>query len=114
MKKNEKRCTLHISFEKVMAMFTKLNEVYVAIHKLVKVHLAKIVLKNHRHAYVEADCHLSTLHEKNDHIDPKIKKPDNDLCTHKCMLFIKNSPRNNKWRSYLMVTRQLSITLCHV
>ncbi len=65
--------TLHIRFEKVMVMFTQLNEVYVAIHKLVKVHLAMIVLKNHRHVYVEANCHLSTLLEKNGHIDPKIK-----------------------------------------
>jgi hypothetical protein len=85
MKKNEKRCTLHICFEKVMAMFTKLNEVYAAIHKLVKAHLTKIVLKNHRHAYVEVDCHLSTFLEKNDHINPKVKKSNNDLCTHKCM-----------------------------
>jgi hypothetical protein len=73
MKKNEKRCTLHISSKKVMAMFTKLNEVYVAIHKLVKSHLVGIVLKNHKHIYVEANCY------------PKIKNPNNDVCTHKCM-----------------------------
>jgi hypothetical protein len=85
MKKNDKRCTLHTSSKKVMVVFTKLNEVYVAIHKLVKEHLAGIVLKNHRHAYVEVDCHPSTLLENNDHINPKIKKLDNDLCTHKCM-----------------------------
>jgi hypothetical protein len=36
MKKNEKRCTLNTNFEKIMAMFMKLNEVYAAIHKLVK------------------------------------------------------------------------------
>jgi len=74
MKKNEKRCTLHTSFEKVMAMFIKLNEVYATIHKLVKVQLVKIVLKNHRHTFVELDCHPSTLSEKNSHIDPKIKQ----------------------------------------
>jgi len=46
MKKNEKRCTLHTNFKIVMAMFTKLNEVYATIHKLVKAQLVEIVLKN--------------------------------------------------------------------
>jgi hypothetical protein len=68
MKKNEKRCT---SFEKVMAMFIKLNEVYATIHKLVKVQLVGIVLKNHRHTFVEPNCHPFALLEKNGHIDPK-------------------------------------------
>jgi hypothetical protein len=56
-----------------MAMSIKLNEVYATIHKLVKVQLARIVLKNHRHNVVEHDYHPSTLIEKNSHIDPKIK-----------------------------------------
>jgi hypothetical protein len=71
MKKNEKRCTLHTNFEKVMAMFIKLNEVYATIHKLVKVQLVGIVLKNHRHTFVEPNCHPFALLEKNGYIDPK-------------------------------------------
>ncbi len=82
MKKNEKRCTLHTSFEKVMVMFIKLNEVYATIHKLIKVQLARIVLRNHRHTFVEPNCHPSALIENNGHTNPKLKKPNNDLCTH--------------------------------
>jgi hypothetical protein len=36
MKKNEKKCTSHISVEKVLAILTKVNEVYATIHRLVK------------------------------------------------------------------------------
>jgi hypothetical protein len=82
MKKNEKRCTLHTSFKIVMAMFTNLNEVYATIHKLVKAQLVEIVLKNPKNTFVEPDCHPFALFEKNGHMDPKIEKPNNDLCTH--------------------------------
>jgi len=82
MKKNEKRCTLHTNFKIVMAMFTKLNEVYATIHKLVKTQLVKIFLKNHRHTFVEPNCHPFALFEKNGHTDLKIEKPNNDLYTH--------------------------------
>jgi hypothetical protein len=74
MKKNDKRCTSHTNVEKVLAIFTKVNEVYVAIHRLVKAHLVGIVLKNHRHVSIETNCYPSTLLEKNNHTYPKIKK----------------------------------------
>jgi len=54
-------------------MFTKFNEVYATIHKLVKTQLAKIVLKNHRHAFVELNCHPFALFEKNGHTNLKIE-----------------------------------------
>jgi hypothetical protein len=64
MKKNEKRCTLHTNFKILMAMFTKLNEDSATIHKLVKTQLVEIVLKNHRHTFVEPNCHPFALFEK--------------------------------------------------
>jgi hypothetical protein len=82
MKKNEKRCTLYTSLKIVMIMFTNLNEVYATIHKLVKAQLVEIILKNLKNTFVEPDCHPFALFEKNGHTDPKIEKPDNDLCTH--------------------------------
>ncbi len=74
MKKNEKKCTSHISVEKVLAILTKVNEVYATIHRLVKAHLVGIVLKNHSHISIETNCYPSTFFEKNDHTHPKIKK----------------------------------------
>jgi len=81
MKKNEKKCTSHTSVEKVLAILTKVNKAYATIHRLVKAHLAGIVLKNHKHISIETNCYPFTFLEKNNHIDPKIKKLKNDLCT---------------------------------
>jgi hypothetical protein len=81
MKKNERRHTSHTNAEKVMAILTKVNEIYATIHRLVKVHLAGIVLKNHRHTSIEANCYSFVLLEKNGHTCPKIRKSKNDLCT---------------------------------
>jgi len=33
---NEKRCTSHINVKKILAILTKVNEVYATIHRLVK------------------------------------------------------------------------------
>ncbi len=74
MKNNEKICTSHISVEKVLAIFTKVNKVYATIRRPVKAHLVGIVLNNHRHISIETNCYPSTFLKKNDHTDPKIKK----------------------------------------
>ncbi len=82
MKINENICTSHIIVEKVWAILTKMNEIYATICRLVKAHLAGIVLKNHSHVFIETNCYPSTFLEKNDHTYPIFYLFLNDLCTH--------------------------------